>query len=99
MLQANPGAPPRDTGELLNRELSRQIRQTSVRIRKKGKVTAGTDGRDDSGLVGAVDLATHDDSAAAAPKSVAVGEAADAAFDSVSPDRGGGGGGGGGAPK
>jgi serine/threonine protein kinase len=55
---ANPGPSPRGLGELLNKDLAAKIRQSSVRIKKKGAAGASTpDGRDDSGLMGAVDSA------------------------------------------
>ena len=80
---ANPGAKPRDTGELLNKDLSRQIRQTSVRIRKKGKAAPGAGGRDESGLTGAVDLSGQVDASSTKAKSMAVTAGMAATLDAV----------------
>jgi hypothetical protein len=57
VLAENPGAPPRGLGELLNKDLATKIRQSSVRVRKGGAAAASPDGRDASGLMGAVDAA------------------------------------------
>ena len=62
-----PGGTPRDIGSLLNADLSKKIRQASVRVRNKGKVVASPGGRDDQGLTGTVDMATTLDATASSP--------------------------------
>ena len=56
-IDANPGKRPRDIGALLDPDLSKKIRQTSIRVRnkKKGGPKAAS-ATDESGLTGAVDM-------------------------------------------
>lgn len=72
MVAQEAGRPLRDIGKLLNADLNKQIRQTSIRVKSKGKVTAAPGGQDAHGLIGAVDMSTSMNPQQARPKSMMI---------------------------
>jgi len=72
MVAQEAGRPLRDIGKLLNADLNKKIRQTSIRVKSKGKVTAAPGGQDAHGLIGAVDMSTTMNPQQARPKSMMI---------------------------